>query len=640
MYKNKVAKNMGCRVINLLIIITLSAMSLPGMALADKQANDLFPLYTDIRPNVAFWKKVYTEYTTSQAILHDCRNLSIIYGAVLLKDTGEHGADAFNQETIKAGKRHYEQILKRLSSGKKPESSEEKAIYSLFADQNLIELLEDAHLNIRAQSGQRDRFIAGLIRSGAYIDEIREILRGYDLPDELVYLPHVESSFDYQAYSRFGAAGIWQFTQGTGRKYLKIDYTVDERRDPILATHAAARFLKENFDLLKSWPIAITAYNHGTQGMLRALEKKENYERIYNEYDGRTFGFASKNFYSEFLAAKEIAEKFSEYFGDLKPESPYKRYMVEMPGYMAVDDLVKFFGLSLSAFKALNPALREPVYSGQKYIPAHCRVFLPVNAAVKGEKELMEIPERLLKAKQKPSHFYLVKRGDTVQKIAREHDVKVKDLILANQLNSRATIYAGQNLRIPGVNEKAVPAFVAKDLAMSENLPAVESPPSGKTDLSNEIHAVEKDSDQASFALETEKIETFLATTPSAPSGEAPRINPAVVTGDLSIEKITVVEGRTVGTIRVEPEETLGHYANWLQTNTLSIRNLNNFSQKRDIHVGQRIRIPLDKVTGVVFEEKRYEYHKEIEEDFFAVYRVEKTQEYNIKTAEEQPVMR
>ncbi len=102
------------------------------------------------------------------------------------------------------------------------------------------------------------------------------------------------------AYSKFGAAGIWQFTRSTGRRYMEVGYVLDERRDPIRATHAAAQLLKENYEKLGSWPLAITAYNHGAAGMARARQKHGDYPAIFKSYRSRTFKFASRNFYSEF----------------------------------------------------------------------------------------------------------------------------------------------------------------------------------------------------------------------------------------------------------------------------------------------------------------------------------------------------
>ncbi|MEJ2221529.1 MAG: lytic transglycosylase domain-containing protein [Desulfobacterales bacterium] len=155
--------------------------------------------------------------------------------------------------------------------------------------------------NLRCQIGQKDPFRQGIIRSGAYLTEMKQIFHDAGLPEDLVYLPHVESSFNPEAYSKFGAAGMWQFTRSTGKSFMTVSYAVDERRDPIISTRAAARLLKRNYKKLRNWPMAITAYNHGVTGMLRAKRRKGDYETIFKEYRSRIFKFASRNFYSEFL---------------------------------------------------------------------------------------------------------------------------------------------------------------------------------------------------------------------------------------------------------------------------------------------------------------------------------------------------
>jgi len=145
--------------------------------------------------------------------------------------------------------------------------------------------IRQAASNIRVQIGQKERFRAGVIQSGAYIKEIKKILLANDLPEDLAYLPHVESSFNIKASSKYGAAGIWQFTRSTGKNYLRIDTIIDERKDPFQSTHAAAAFLKKNYNLLHNWPLAITAYNYGPAGMLRAVKKYGSYEMIFKKYN-------------------------------------------------------------------------------------------------------------------------------------------------------------------------------------------------------------------------------------------------------------------------------------------------------------------------------------------------------------------
>ena len=188
-----------------------------------------------------------------------------------------------------------------------------------------------ARRNIRCQVGQSDRFRAGLIRSGAYMDEIQKIFRQYNLPQDLAYLPHVESSFNPQAYSKFGAAGMWQFTRVTGKEFLRIDYIVDERRDPLISARAAAEFLQRNHAQLGTWPLALTAYNYGPAGTKRALDQEGGYEKIFLNYRKGHFKFASRNFYSEFLAAVDVAKQLEQ--SGLSLARPARYVSVKLPAF-------------------------------------------------------------------------------------------------------------------------------------------------------------------------------------------------------------------------------------------------------------------------------------------------------------------
>ena len=102
---------------------------------------------------------------------------------------------------------------------------------------------------------------------------MQQIFRDRSLPIELTYLPIVESSYDINARSNVGALGMWQFMRATGRQYMRVDRSIDERRDPIESTRAAAAFLQQSYETLGNWPLAITAYNYGPGGMSRAVRQ-------------------------------------------------------------------------------------------------------------------------------------------------------------------------------------------------------------------------------------------------------------------------------------------------------------------------------------------------------------------------------
>jgi membrane-bound lytic murein transglycosylase D len=503
-------------------------------------------------------------------------------------------------------------------------------------------VFRSAMRNLRCQTGQKDRFRQGLIRSGAYIDEIKQIFRDAGLPEDLAYLPHVESSFNPQAYSKFGAAGMWQFTRATGKQFMKVGYTIDERRDPILSSHAATKLLRQNYRKLNTWPMALTAYNHGVTGMRRAQRKKGSYERIFKEYRSRIFKFASRNFYSEFLAAREAAKNYRQYFGDLKLNSPLKTHAIELSGYVSLPEVAQHLKLDLAELRALTPALRGPVFRGQKYVPKGYRLQLPIRNDRDWNQLITRLPQKLYRHNQKRSTIYTVRRGDTAGKIAKRNGVKLNDLIAVNNLDRRATIYVNQNLRIPLPEDKSI--RVAKH---TRKKPAPPSPPASKP-----VPAKHAAQPAAEPTQANPMAELWLAQGAAAdyrPQEQAPApisrqesmalkqtahepsLKPTIIQGHFAVDRVSIKDGKSIGHIRVEAEETLGHYAEWLNVPAEDIRRLNGFVYGRPLQLSQKIKIPLDRVAKNDFEVKRFEYHQELSEDFFASYRVERVRTYSIK---------
>jgi len=743
-------------------IVILSAFFTAIVFYSDVRAeSDTFPVPSVIQPNVSFWTKIYTEYSSNHGVIHDSRMLDLIYGVIELVDPDHFGGRKTNKNRIKKAKKKYKAILAKLMRGEAPAGPVEQQVAEIFGPDTKPAEFRAAMRNIRCQTGQKDRFRAGLIRSGAYIDEIKRIFRSQGLPEDLAYLPHVESSFNPKAYSKFGAAGMWQFTRSTGKHYMKVGYTIDERRDPIISSHAAAKLLRHNYRKLHNWPLALTAYNHGVTGILRAQRKKGSYERIFTEYRSRIFKFASRNFYSEFLAAREAAKNSHQYFGNLKLDSPVKSREVVLTGYVSLPQMARHLNLEIAELRELNPALRHPVFRGQKYVPKGYRLRLPHRNDEDWGILIAKLEDKFYKHHQKKSSIYMVQRGDTAGDIARIHGVKLADLIAANDLNSRATIYVNQNLRIPLPDEQ--PILVAKhqtrtqllaketvasssiqtetvvtnrenpetrlvlasqaatqspgrsaqntrvieakhplvpaadtspeitrqetpeespegppvnnlfvDYPMVEYLPAREEraqPPVEIADLVSDdaegtrgseaapYVPVNKADDQAIARLAEDqqskemKLAAVAEAQPSAasegksepeplqelearpvtPATNKPQNNPEVVLANLAVKKTWDKNGKEVGIIRVEVEETLGHFADWLNVPAREIRRLNGFPYGRALQLSQKIKIPLHRVTREEFVEKRFEYHQELAEDFFASYRVEKVLTYSIK---------
>ena len=214
-----------------------------------------------------------------------------------------------------------------------------------------------------------------LERAGRWRAHIHAEFEALGVPVEIAALPHVESSYNPDARSHVGASGIWQFTRSTGRRFMRVDHVVDERNDPFAASRAAAQLLAYNYSLTGNWPMAITAYNHGLGGVRRAMAEygDDALVDILRNYDGRTFGFASRNFYVAFLAALQVDREAQRYFPGVRPEPAVHYDVAELPAYVAADRLVAATGLSGDELARHNPALQSIVWQG-KQAPA-ARVF-------------------------------------------------------------------------------------------------------------------------------------------------------------------------------------------------------------------------------------------------------------------------
>jgi membrane-bound lytic murein transglycosylase D len=176
-------------------------------------------------------------------------------------------------------------------------------------------VLAGASERLRSQRGTRERFKRGLEISGRYDLQFRKIFRDAGLPEDLAYLPHVESSFQLTAKSSAGAVGLWQFTNAAAKTFIPGHDKRDQRYDPFVSANGAARYLSYAYGKLGDWPAAVTSYNHGIGGMKRAQNTVGNdFNRIVDNYDGPAFGFASRNYYAQFLAAREIAANPHQYF--------------------------------------------------------------------------------------------------------------------------------------------------------------------------------------------------------------------------------------------------------------------------------------------------------------------------------------
>lgn len=279
----------------------------------------VFPQPTAIQPNVKFWIDAFSTYSERDFIIHDRDRIDRVYQVMHLPGVGDPSREEVDYVNIYL-KNKYTAMLNRLATGAKPADLEEQRVADMFKGESLAAYTLAAQ-NLRVQQGLRNRFREGLLRSRYYRPTMERIFRTAGLPPELVTLATVESGFYSRAKSSAGAVGIWQFTRGTGQEYMRITRWHDDRLNPETETRAAAELLRSNYDALGSWPLAITAYNYGTGGTeMASSEFGGDYDRIVREYNGPHFGFAARNYYSEFLAALYIHQNENRIFPDLKYE--------------------------------------------------------------------------------------------------------------------------------------------------------------------------------------------------------------------------------------------------------------------------------------------------------------------------------
>ena len=439
----------------------------PGNARA--AAAEQFPIYPCIQANVKFWEDVYSLYNTKQGILHDINDLSRVYAVIDLVGWEENDSARINNERIRDAKKRISEILKDLSTGKAPETAAEQRIAALFPPQRHTTYLQAAD-NVRLQIGQKDRYLEGFARSGRYLPHIKQIFAAAGLPADLAYLPHVESSFNPKVYSKAGAAGLWQFTRATGQDYMTVNSLVDERLDPYLATSAAAQLLKDNYEQLNTWPLALTAYNHGRTGVLRAVNDMGSYENIFKNYDQGAFQFASRNFYSEFLAAMRVAKRY-ERDSRIVMERPEATMTFRLKEEVPITRLRATLGIPRDELLRLNPSLTKPVQDGQRSVPKGFLVRMPAKNQKTKQVAQKSSPSTIRKATRPEtavasqqnqrapalSNRYTVKKGDTLYSIARTFQTTPQQVLAVNGKPRAEAIKIGESLLIPSAaNTKPV----------------------------------------------------------------------------------------------------------------------------------------------------------------------------------------
>ncbi|MAV32204.1 MAG: hypothetical protein CMQ02_02110 [Gammaproteobacteria bacterium] len=732
--------------------IVVASFLLACISPTNAQVNaELFPRPVSLEIAVNFWIRVYTEVDTSSGFLHDSENLSIIY-ARLDQD----------RRAIEARRKSVEQDLVVLGSGKRTDlTPSQERILALWPDNVSNQRLREAADHVRWQLGQSDAFLAGLERSGAYREHIRDVIRDKNLPPELAVLPHVESSFNPSAYSSAAATGMWQFTRSTGQRFMRIDHIVDERMDPYIAADAAMSLLEYNYRALGAWPLALTAYNHGAGGISRAVRETgtSSIDVIVAQYKGPRFGFASRNFYAQFLAVNDVEKDAERYFGRIDFAQAPDYVEVRTDAFIDAQVFADSIGISLDRLRRDNPALRTVVWDGVKRIPRGFRIKLPASEFSSESQLLASIGQDFKYPVQTPDISYQVERGDSLSVIAERFNTTVGQLVSLNQLRSRNSIqigqrlllpqseaqaakvavsdegiytitrgdtistiarrfnvnagellrlngvadarliYPGQELKLPGLFDQD--AQLAEASAIASNATVIaENTTNGPSIRTQDIREVENTNasavSQAEIAsnsgsqvalVETPKIgegvrtpsssrNQMLEESPGSSDGPvdlASKNQPGFLDEDFELDQgegvengadaqISVAESEAIalesdieilltetqlaeflaadpsdysvasdGSIEAQASETLGHFADWLDIRAWDIRRLNNMAYRDPVIIGKRLSLNFDKVSRADFELRRRDFHFNMQREFFATYRIQDVEEYEIR---------
>ncbi len=289
----------------------------------------------------------------------------------------------------------------------------------------------------------KERFTVYLERSAQYIEIMKEILRGKNLPEELVFLPIVESGFNPNAYSRARAVGPWQFIASTAKRYgLVIDWWRDERKDPVKSTMAAAEYLNDLYKMFGSWNLALAAYNAGEGKISKALRKSDSVD-YWSLLKTKQIRNETKEYVPRYIAATMIANTPEEYgFDNLDYREPLEYDEVTVSSPVDIDVIAKCAECTVKEIREANPELRR--WSTPPNVAAYT-IRIPVGSKDIFLDNLAAIP----KEERFTVQQYTLKKGDTIKKIARKTGIPGPTIIAMNSLNGLGHLAAGHMITLP-----------------------------------------------------------------------------------------------------------------------------------------------------------------------------------------------
>lgn len=340
--------------------------------LSDKGAriSEDFRVPAGIHDLVKFWLAIYTQYTSRHVVIFDSRDPRMVYDVVDLRELHDRSRNAVAYEIaakrlVKRKVQAYRRALAELSRNPHPKypTAEEAKIVALKKSTGTTESFASLCHHVRSQTGQRDNVVRGLVGADPYMAEMEMVFHEMGMPLELTRLALVESSFNFHAISRVGAAGVWQFMPTSAKEYITVSHSIDERLSPLKSTVAAAKLLKRNYSVLGDWALAVVSYNHGFRGLPHfSGDDDHDFDDIAPLFSGkgkRHLGFASKSYYAEFLALLH-ADAYRDTFFDQIPRAPEQNVVFNKISSPAnASELASANGIDLHSFEEYNPDIRD-----------------------------------------------------------------------------------------------------------------------------------------------------------------------------------------------------------------------------------------------------------------------------------------
>jgi membrane-bound lytic murein transglycosylase D len=308
-----------------------------------------------------------------------------------------------------------------------------------------ITLNDHVQAEIKRLTGPEKKFfISSLERSSKYRPFIVEELKKAGLPEEISWLPLIESGYKLRALSSARALGLWQFIPSTGHKFgLSRNYYIDERMDPEKATRAAIAYLKELHKLFGDWTTALAAYNCGEYRVLKTIRRQkinylDNFWDLYQSLPRETARYVPR-----FLATVHIVNNLEKYgISGITPQEPVAYKAFDIKKQVLLKDIAREIGTEASLLKALNPELRHALLPPETY-----RLKIPEDKA-----DLFLAKLDTIKSTYSPPPMYVyhrVRRGDTLSGIAKRYRTSVRAISRCNNIHRTHRIIAGKVLKIP-----------------------------------------------------------------------------------------------------------------------------------------------------------------------------------------------